>query len=345
MEPKKITLDSKNGFGIVLSGGGAGGAYQAGVIKALKEAGINFKLAAGSSVGALNASLIAADKIDRMINIWENINQRDVINFWPTSFRRGFIFNNSPLENLIKREIDKDASKKIIDSSIKLIIISLNLKNQKEIVNQNFKDSDQVIKSLMASCSIPVAFPLQEFPVEGDGNPTAPLVDGGIVNNFPIRESIESGLCKNFFTISLNVFGIEPPDDKKKKGLINIGMKTLRTVLANSYAKEIDGVREKIDLADNLKEIFNLSPSNQPSVPQTDATAPILPPVAPSEKDNKIKKLYEQYKAYEDINIIEINPTKPLPMGILEFSSDKAKKAIDMGYADAKEKLKELEII
>ena len=55
----EITLDSEEGFGIVLSGGGTGGAYEAGVIKALNEAGVTFKLAAGTSVGALNASLIA----------------------------------------------------------------------------------------------------------------------------------------------------------------------------------------------------------------------------------------------------------------------------------------------
>ena len=46
-------------FGLVLSGGGAKGAYEVGVWKALDDYGITdeIKVISGSSVGALNAAL------------------------------------------------------------------------------------------------------------------------------------------------------------------------------------------------------------------------------------------------------------------------------------------------
>src|SRR5208283_4064733 len=127
-------LDSKQGIGIVLSGGGAGGAYEAGVIKALKEAGVKFKLAAGTSAGALNASLIAADKIDQMVKLWEDISQKKVLSIRP-KLKRGALLSDDPLEKLIRAEIDEKAAKEIIDSSIKLIVISSDLRNKQAIVD------------------------------------------------------------------------------------------------------------------------------------------------------------------------------------------------------------------
>jgi predicted acylesterase/phospholipase RssA len=55
---------------LVLQGGGALGAYQAGVYEALAEAGIEHDWVAGVSVGAINAAIIAGNppnsRIDRL---------------------------------------------------------------------------------------------------------------------------------------------------------------------------------------------------------------------------------------------------------------------------------------
>src|SRR5208283_5584926 len=47
---------------LVLQGGGALGAYQVGVYKALHEAGVEPDWVIGTSIGAINASLIAGNK-------------------------------------------------------------------------------------------------------------------------------------------------------------------------------------------------------------------------------------------------------------------------------------------
>ena len=62
--PAKPHFDRSNLGQVVLvfQGGGALGAYQAGVYEALSEAGIEPDWVIGTSIGAINASLIAGNK-------------------------------------------------------------------------------------------------------------------------------------------------------------------------------------------------------------------------------------------------------------------------------------------
>ena len=62
-------------FGLVLSGGGAKGAYEAGAIKAMGEMDVIEKVygVSGTSVGALNTLVFAMDDIALMEELWENI--------------------------------------------------------------------------------------------------------------------------------------------------------------------------------------------------------------------------------------------------------------------------------
>ena len=61
MTHKELTQQPQGGgLGLVLSGGGAKGAYQAGVLRALTEEGVVATHVAGASIGALNGALVAA---------------------------------------------------------------------------------------------------------------------------------------------------------------------------------------------------------------------------------------------------------------------------------------------
>ena len=58
--------------GLVLSGGAAFGAFQIGVLEAAEEMGYTkWDLIAGASVGALNGSMIALDKFEKLVDIWK----------------------------------------------------------------------------------------------------------------------------------------------------------------------------------------------------------------------------------------------------------------------------------
>ena len=84
---------------LVLQGGGALGAYQAGVYQALMEGGIEPDWVIGTSIGAINGALIAGNepgnRIARLREFWDSVARKSSLDqFWPTA-----IFGNS-LANL-----------------------------------------------------------------------------------------------------------------------------------------------------------------------------------------------------------------------------------------------------
>src|SRR6266540_4444406 len=71
---------------LVFQGGGALGAYQAGVYQALHESGIEPDWIVGTSIGAINASLIAGNepenRLDRLEEFWGRMRRKE---FWGLS--------------------------------------------------------------------------------------------------------------------------------------------------------------------------------------------------------------------------------------------------------------------
>src|SRR5207302_5763132 len=67
---------------LVLQGGGALGSYHGGVYQALHEAGIEPDWVIGTSIGAINASIIAGNKVahrlERLREFWSRIESRPV---------------------------------------------------------------------------------------------------------------------------------------------------------------------------------------------------------------------------------------------------------------------------
>src|SRR5271167_449549 len=75
---------------LVLQGGGALGSYQAGVYQALHEGGIEPDWIIGTSIGAINASLIAGNapeqRLPKLREFWRRVEQKPVWGFpgaWP----------------------------------------------------------------------------------------------------------------------------------------------------------------------------------------------------------------------------------------------------------------------
>src|ERR1700756_486188 len=70
---------------LVLQGGGALGAYQAGVYEALAEVGLHPDWIAGMSIGAINAAIIAGNppdsRVDRLREFWDQVTADG---FWPS---------------------------------------------------------------------------------------------------------------------------------------------------------------------------------------------------------------------------------------------------------------------
>jgi NTE family protein len=71
---------------LVLQGGGALGAFQAGVYQAMVEAGLQPDWVAGISIGAINAALIAGNapeaRLDKLRAFWEQVSTPDIPDFF-----------------------------------------------------------------------------------------------------------------------------------------------------------------------------------------------------------------------------------------------------------------------
>lgn len=82
MTHKELTQQPQGGgLGLVLSGGGAKGAYQAGVLRALTEEGVVATHVAGASIGALNGALVAAAPtqqaaVEHLQQLWSALAQQ-----------------------------------------------------------------------------------------------------------------------------------------------------------------------------------------------------------------------------------------------------------------------------
>lgn len=80
---------------LVLQGGGALGAYQAGVYQALMEGGIEPDWVIGTSIGAINGALIAGNapenRIARLREFWDGVGKKSALDqLWPAA-----IFGNT----------------------------------------------------------------------------------------------------------------------------------------------------------------------------------------------------------------------------------------------------------
>jgi NTE family protein len=79
---------------LVFQGGGALGAYQAGVYQALHEEGIEPDWVIGTSIGAINASLIAgnepAQRLQRLEEFWRRVTLKDALDFSRRNGMTGF---------------------------------------------------------------------------------------------------------------------------------------------------------------------------------------------------------------------------------------------------------------
>jgi len=188
------SADPGTPMALVLSGGGAKGAYEAGVAAAFVERGLPIRLVAGSSAGALNAAMIASGRADRLEALWRSVTREQVYSLRAPIFFAGFLpgwltlyvlsettalFDPSPLRELISASLDFE---QIRGSPIRLLVTATDLVRREKRV---FDNATVTVDALMAASAVPGLFP----PVEVDG---AMLVDGGLTGRAPVLEALEA---------------------------------------------------------------------------------------------------------------------------------------------------------
>lgn len=162
--------------GIVFSGGGVRGFAYIGVIKALKEAGIDFDYVAGTSIGSFVGAIYASGmSVEEMEQKALEIKQKDF-----TSSKVFFVPSKTTrLEQLISKSLPKQTFRGLKKP---LCIVAVDLETGKEI----HITKGNLVKAIAGSCAIPGVF----RPVEFEGTN---IVDGGLLNNIPADALREMG--------------------------------------------------------------------------------------------------------------------------------------------------------
>lgn len=238
----KSSIDPRNQVVLVFQGGGALGAYQAGVYEAMHEAEIEPDWIIGTSIGAINAALIAgnkrADRLQRLKEFWFRIERKPFwsigaawpqtaqsLAYWQTLWAgvpgfftlnpaaflgtrfvlgadRAGYYSTAPLQNTLTGLIDFS----LINHCRPRLTVGAAHVRSSQMRYFDGRDIEINVKHIMASGALPPAFPA----VRIDGEL---YWDGGILSNTPTEVIFDDNPRKSslIFAVHMwNPMGSEP---------------------------------------------------------------------------------------------------------------------------------------
>jgi NTE family protein len=223
---------------LVFQGGGALGAYQAGVYHALHEAEIEPDWIIGTSIGAINASIIAGnpspDRLPKLEEFWRRVRLRlpcawpglfEAMSDWatlthgvagmftpnpfaslglhfPLGTQRAAFYSTMPLERTLQGLVDFSL---INRCSLRLTVGAAHVRTS-EMRYFDSRDMPLTVRHVMASAALPPAFPA----VRIDGEY---YWDGGILSNTPAEAVFEDYPRRDSLVFVVNMWnpmGSEP---------------------------------------------------------------------------------------------------------------------------------------
>ncbi|NMO50617.1 patatin-like phospholipase family protein [Actinoplanes sp. TBRC 11911] len=188
----------------VLGGGGVLGAVEVGMLRALFRAGFRPDMVIGTSIGAVNGALVAADPsesvTDRLVRLWTSPEAAAVYGDSVGRQLRRFaarthLHSPMPLRRLLESEIGEHTTFGELKIPFRCCAASI------ERAAEHWFDSGPLVDAVLASSAVPGLLPPMEISGEH-------FVDGGIVNSIPIGEAVRVG-AKLIFV--LQVGRIERP--------------------------------------------------------------------------------------------------------------------------------------
>ncbi len=198
---------------LVLQGGGSLGAYECGVFKILDKYGVKFDIVSGTSIGAVNAAIIAGSKSDDpakdLEGFWNRLIEKPIPSFLPQKLRammssayssiygnpsafaamllnpwfsgvaydEPYLYDTAPLKDTLEEFIDFE---KFLDPKRpRLIMTSTDIKKGTRVVFDSKRDDIQ-IKNVLASIGYPF-YGIAWTEINGRY-----FWDGALLNNTPL---------------------------------------------------------------------------------------------------------------------------------------------------------------
>ncbi|MPV37239.1 patatin-like phospholipase family protein [Georgenia subflava] len=174
----------------VLGGGGVRGAAEVGMLQALLEAGIRPDLVVGTSIGAVNGALLAAEPtpavVERLRRAWTSPAAKAVYGdslgrqLRRLVSTRTHLNSPEPLRRLLEDELGEIRTFEQLAVPLHVVAASI------ERAAEHWFDSGPLIPAVLASAAVPGVLPAARI---GDEH----FMDGGLVNSIPLEAAVRSG--------------------------------------------------------------------------------------------------------------------------------------------------------
>jgi NTE family protein len=179
----------------VLGGGGALGAVEVGMLRALLERGITPDLVLGTSVGALNGAMVAREPrlevVDKLTDLWRGASLPQSQQVYGDSALRTVrrvmstgthLWSAKPLRQALEDEFGDVTFE---DLPVRFQVCAASIERAAE----HWFDSGPIVPAVVASAAVPGLLP----PARIDGEH---YLDGGIVNSIPLGRAVQLGASR-----------------------------------------------------------------------------------------------------------------------------------------------------
>jgi NTE family protein len=235
---------------LVLQGGGALGSYQAGVYQALHEASIEPDWIIGTSIGAINASLIAGNareaRLDRLREFWKRVEQNPLFHFhealeafnerlaawsaiahgiggffapnliahvgdsFPLGADRAGYYSTAPLQATLEELVDFD----LLNRGRPRLSVGAAHVQTSQMRYFDTRHCALSVKHVMASGALPPAFPA----VRIDGEL---YWDGGVLSNTPTEAVFDDNPRRDSLIFSVHLWNPHGPEPATMADVFN----------------------------------------------------------------------------------------------------------------------------
>ncbi|MEK6627030.1 MAG: patatin-like phospholipase family protein [Bdellovibrionota bacterium] len=364
--------------GLILSGGGARGAYQTGVLKGLAEIlpekHVNpFKIISGVSAGAINSAKLASDiesfsnAVEKLIFLWSQITtdqvfKADILSMNKLSFgllgakqkKLDSLLDTAPLLDLLNKHCNFEKIKKNLDDNVieSLIITANNYSSgtaisfvQTSTSKLAWKDSRRLATlakidahHVMASSAIPILFPPVKVGTQYYG-------DGCVRNNTPCSPAIRMGADKIFVIgvrtqMSAEVLTRSASDNLTQPATSPSVVRILNALL---NAVLLDSVEQDVHRIQRINQLVALSGKN--SAKEGFKEIPALC-ISPSEDIGELARHHAHHLPRlirMTISALGSLDEASEILSYLLFEPHFCRKLIEMGYNDAINSRKQIE--
>ncbi|WP_441000676.1 patatin-like phospholipase family protein [Fodinibius sp. SL11] len=228
---------------LVLPGGGAKGAFQAGVLQVLREQGFTYDVISGISVGSLNGAMLATDQFETMIEVWKDLTPKQVYREKTlVGLARRYLqykiglgkppvskFDNGPLHSLLRNHLKGRPT--TVPFTFGYVKLETGRYVRASIPHQESHTiNEEDICRILASTAIPAVF----NPVSVNGYQ---CVDGGLRDISPIREVLPYNPHRAIIIPTKPTDGLPRP--VKSRDIIDIAFRSIDIMMDEIFYEDI----------------------------------------------------------------------------------------------------------